>query len=101
MVSRLSRHDALTRLRDCLENGIVEPHPHFLRALRDDGLDFGDAMVVLKTGNIYNDPEFDVRFQRWRYRIEGKEPDGQWLAIVFTFRAIDNTLLITAYVKQH
>lgn len=60
MVSRLSRHDALRRLRDCLENGIVEPQPHFLRALRDDGLDFGDAMVVLKTGNIYKEPEFET-----------------------------------------
>jgi hypothetical protein len=100
MLPRLSRHDALARVRHCLEKGIVEPHPHFLRALKDDGLDFGDAIYVLRTGNIYDEPEFDVRFQQWRYLIQGKEPDGGLLAIVFTFRAIDNALLITAYVKQ-
>src|SRR5438477_1805936 len=100
MFPRLSRHDALAKLRNCLENGVVEPHPHFLRALKDDGLDLGDAMLVLKTGAIYAEPEFDVRFRQWRYRIEGKEPGGVWMAIIFTFRAMDETLLITAYVKK-
>lgn len=100
MVSRLSKHDASTRLRDCLKNGIVEPHPHFLRALKDDGLDLVDAIFVLKRGSIYDEPEFDVSFQQWRYRIEGKEPGGLWLAIIFAFKAVDEALLITAYVRR-
>lgn len=100
MLARLSKHDALAKMRNCLENGVVEPHSHFLRALRDDGLELGDAMLVLRTGGIYDEPEFDVRFRQWRYRIEGREPGQQWLAIVFTFRAVDEALIITAYVKK-
>src|SRR5437016_12367650 len=99
MTRRLSRQDAQALLRHCVENGIVEPHPHFLRALKDDGLGFVDVMPILKAGIVYDEPEFDVRFRQWRYKVEGSEPGGGWLAIVFTFRAAEETLLITAYLK--
>lgn len=100
---RLSRHDALIQLRSCLEDGIVEPHPHFLKALADDNLSLTDAWIVLRGGTIYDEPEFDVRFQQWRYKVEGKETGGKWLKIVFTFLQEDETtvtLLITAFVSQ-
>lgn len=100
MLSRLSRHDALARLRGCLENGLIDFSPHFAQALKDDGLDLGDARQVLKTGNIHDEPEFDVRRQQWRYRIEGKEPDGKWLAMIFTFVEVDEAVMITAYLKK-
>ncbi|PYP87542.1 MAG: hypothetical protein DMG65_17360 [Candidatus Angelobacter sp. Gp1-AA117] len=99
MNRRLSKQEAQKLLRYCAENGVVEPHPHFLSALRDDGLDLLDAMPVLKSGIVYDEPEFDVRFRQWRYKVEGKESGGRWLMIVFTFRADDETLLITAYLK--
>jgi hypothetical protein len=99
MNKRLSRQSAQTLLRHCLEHGIVAPHPHFLRALKDDGLTLIDVMPVLKSGIVYDEPEFDVRFQQWRYRVEGGEPSGRWVAIVFTFITSDEALLITGYLK--
>ena len=57
-------------------------------------------MPVLKSGVVYDEPEFDVRFQHWRYKVEGSELGGRWLAIVFTFIASEETLLITAFVKS-
>ena len=78
---------------------MVEPHPHFLRALKDDGLALVDVMPVLNQGIVYEEPEFDVRFQQWRYRVEGKELGGRWLAIAFTFRKAKEVLLITGYLK--
>lgn len=100
MIQRLSKQEAQSLLRRCMEKGIVEPHPHFLRALKDDGLDLIDAMPILKGGIVYDEPEFDIRYRHWRYKVEGRESQGQWLVIVFTFRASDETLLITAYLKN-
>ncbi len=56
-----------------------------------------DALSVLKTGTIYNPPEFHVGSQEWNYRIEGHEPDGKWLGIVFSFKAVDTVFLVTVF----
>lgn len=96
----LSRADAEKRLMFCLEHGTVEQHPHFKKALKDDGLDFVDAFRVLKSGHIHSQPELDNKFGQWRYTVEGSEPEGKWLKIVITFLAQDHTLLITAFVVK-
>jgi len=56
-----------------------------------------DAWAVLRTGRIYNPPEFHVGCQEWNYRIEGHEPGGKWLGIVFSFKAVDRTFLVTVF----
>lgn len=99
MTRRLSRQDAQALLRRCVEDGVVEPHPYFLRALKDDGIALIDVMPVLNQGIVYEAPEFDVRFQQWRYKVEGREAGGPWLVIVFTFRKAEEVLLITGYLK--
>jgi hypothetical protein len=76
MVPRLSKSDALKLLRKCLENGIVEYHPHFAQRCRTRGIDPVDAQYVLRKGVIYDEAELDVRFQEWRYKVEGKPPDA-------------------------
>jgi len=97
---RLSKQKVQQLLRRCLESGIVEPHPHFEEALKEDGLDLMDVMPVLKSGIIYDEPEFSVRFQHWRYKVEGREVGSKWVAIVFTPVTNNEVLLITAFVKQ-
>ena len=62
--------------------------------------DHNDVLMVMKRGGIYDEPEFHVRFQEWRYKVEGKETEGRWLKIVFSFIENDETLLITAFVVE-
>lgn len=54
-------------------------------------------MVVLKTGVIYTPPEVDIRTGEWKFRIEGYEPEGKWVGIVFSFKAINRAFLITIF----
>lgn len=82
-------------LRECLRSGIVEYHPHFERRCRERGVDPMDAQYVLRKGIIYDEPELDIRFQEWRYKLEGKPPDGERLKVVFTFIQTDEVLVIT------
>lgn len=93
---RFSKSDALKLLRQCLLTGIVEYHPHFERRCSERGIDPMDAQYVLRKGLIYDEPELDVRFQEWRYRVEAAPPDGERLKVVFTFIEIDEVLVITA-----
>lgn len=101
MIPRLSRSEALKLLRQCLETGIVEYHPHFAQRCRDRGIDPLDAQYVLRKGIIYDEAELDVRFQEWRYKVEGKPPDAEKkLKVVITFLERDEVLVITVMLDN-
>jgi hypothetical protein len=93
---RLSKSDATKRLRWCLENGIVEYHDHFGKRCRERGIDPQDAQRVLQKGTIYQEPELNVSFQEWRYRVEWTTPEGQAIALIIAFPEDNETLAITA-----
>lgn len=85
-VERLSRPDAIKLLRECVQKGNIIPGRHFRDELEKEGLNLQDAVRVLKTGNIFLEPESDTKTGDWKYRIEGTEVDGKWLAIVVCFK---------------
>ena len=100
MVDRLGKTDALKLLRQCLQTGIVEYHPHFEKRCRERGVDPLDAQYVLRRGIIYDEPELDIRFQEWRYKVEGKPPDREKLKVVIAFLERDEVLVITVMLDK-
>lgn len=89
--------EAVDLLRYCLSEGAVIPGKHFREELAAEGLAFEDAWLVLKHGNIFDPPEEDIKSGEWKYRVEGYEPGGKWIAVVFCFKAIDRAFLITVF----
>lgn len=73
----------------------MQYHPHFARRLLERRIDPMDAQHVLRQGMIFREPELDIRFQEWRYRVEGKSPDGERLAVIVAFLEIDEVLVLT------
>jgi hypothetical protein len=100
MFDRFSKTDALKLLRQCLQTGIVEYHPHFEMRCRERGIDPQDAQYVLRKGVIFDEPELDIRFQEWRYKVEGKPPDNDKLKIVIAFLERDEVLVITVMLDK-
>lgn len=96
-VRRLSRADAADMVRHCLSAGRVIPGKHFRDELANEGLDILDAHFVLRTGNIFAEPEPDIRSGDWKYRIEGTDLEGKPLAVVFCFRDDSTGFLITVF----
>ncbi len=85
-------------LLECLgEDGEVVPCKHFLEELDKENLTFPDALYVLQHGNITDPADQDIKTREWKYTIEGQEPDGKWIAIVFCFKAINRAFLITVF----
>ena len=93
----LSRAEAVDLVRHCLQEGFIQPSRHFREELAKEELTLLDAYHVLRTGNVFNEPELDVRRQEWNYRMEGAEPDGKRLAIVFCFKERNTGFLITVF----
>ena len=93
----LSRQEAVDRLRRCLEEGAVIPGAHFRQELAHEGLTIADAWQVLRSGRIYDPPEQDIKTGEWKYRVEGPEPGGKWMAVVFSFKTVNRAFLITIF----
>jgi Domain of unknown function (DUF4258) len=96
-VKCFTKSEAVTLIRHCLDEGRVIPGKHFRQELAAEDLNLLDAFHVLRTGNVFREPEFDVRYQEWNYRMEGTEPDGKKLAIVFCFKEDEAGFLITVF----
>jgi len=98
VVQCASSQEALDLLQYCLgEDGDVIPGRHFREELRNEGLDMEDAFAVLRTGMIYDPPEPDIKTGEWKWRVEGKCPDGQYIGIVFSFKTVERAFLITVF----
>ena len=100
IVQRLTQAEAVDLVRHCLESGSVIPGRHFREKLVKESLDFTDAMYVLAAGNVFDPPEQDIKTGEWKYRVEGRIPDGQWVAIVFKFQTEDSAFLITIFAIE-
>jgi Domain of unknown function (DUF4258) len=99
-LERLSRPEALKLLRECVRTGKIIPGKHFRDELANERLVLPDALRVLKTGNIFQEPESDPKTGEWKYRVEGSEVDGKWLSIVFCFKSEDTVFLITVFSEK-
>lgn len=98
IVARMTTAEAVDLIRHCLEEGTVIPGFHFRKALMDESFDYVEVEDrVLRCGTIYNPPEPDIKTGEWKYRIEGRMDDGQWVAVVFSFKATDTAFLITVF----
>jgi hypothetical protein len=75
----------------------VIPGKHFREELANEGLDILDAHNVLRTGNIFQEPEPDIRSGDWKYRMEGTDLEGKPLAVVFCFKDEVTGFLITVF----
>jgi hypothetical protein len=85
-------------LRECLgRSGAVRIGQHFREELRKEGLTVPDAWQVLRSGCIYNPPECDIKTGEWKYTIEGYAPERTRLAIVFSFKQVNEAYLITVF----
>lgn len=93
----LQRTEAELLVRHCLTDGQVIFGSHFREELAKERLEISDAKYVLKHGHIFREPEIDIKTGEWKYRIEGKTPDGERLGIVFSFKAIDACFVITVF----
>ena len=90
--------EALDLLHFCLAGGgEVIPGRHFRDELAKEDLAFEDAWIVLRTGHIYRPSEEDVKTGESKFCVEGYEPGGKWLAIVFCFKTITRAFLITIF----
>ena len=92
MIACKTTQEATDLIRFCVKRGAIAYGKHFREELT-----LTDAYHLLINGNVFMSPEEDLRTGEWKYRIEGREPDGKKLAIVFCFKENERGFLITIF----
>lgn len=99
-VQCIRQHEATDLVRHCLENGKITPGKHFRDKLVIEGMTFVEAWGVLRTGQIYDPAEQNMKTGEWVYRMQGYTPGGKWVVIALCFRSLDETFLITMFTVK-
>ena len=83
----------------CLATGSIRLTGHFRIELGNDGLVMGDVLTVCRSGAVLRAPEPDLRTGDWIYRIEGRTPDDDSIAVVFKFEG-ERAVFITVWKEK-
>lgn len=81
---KLTPTEAKTEVFLCIDKGFIYQTVHFKEELANEEVSFGDCTCVIEDGMIFDQAEWDDDHREWKYRLEGYEPDGKWLVIVFS-----------------
>jgi len=72
-----------------LDQGVVEPSYHCqTKSMPKRNVTMPQLLHALKTGKIIREPEWDDKYNNWKYRVEGVDTDG------------DNLIAVTVILEQ-
>ena len=78
-----------------IEEGRIRFSGHCLReSMPKRNATIIDVEHVLRTGEIVRDPEWDEKYQRWKYRVEGVDTEGDDLIAITIIIESDLRLFI-------
>ncbi|MGH8247416.1 MAG: DUF4258 domain-containing protein [Gammaproteobacteria bacterium] len=97
LVPRVTATEARDLLQHCLEQGEVIRGYHCRQKQAAEKITNEEIVAVLRQGQIYMPPEPDIKTGEWKYRIEGDAPTGRRLAVVFSFKSVEQAFLITVF----
>ena len=74
-------HEAISRLLSGGSDPISFPR-HALERSEERQFSRRDVRHVLMTGTIGSQPTWDDRFEQWKYRVQGRDLDGEELTLI-------------------
>src|SRR3990167_5171515 len=96
---KLSSSEAERKIHFILEQGRVEFSGHCIRdRMLERNVTTLDVVNVLEHGKILREPEWDDKYQSWKYRVEGVDLEGDELtAITVIFEDELSLLVVTVF----
>lgn len=79
----LSAIEAKAQILTILEDGEVKLSAHLRQErMSQRTLLINDIKAVLRNGDILRMPEWEEKYQNWKYRVEGKDVAGEDLNVI-------------------
>ena len=96
---RLSPREATRKIRLILEDGTIDYSGHcWCVRMPERNVSTLDVEHVLSEGQVIREPEWDVDYWNWKYRVEGTDIEGDELtAITVIFEQDFSVLVVTVF----
>jgi hypothetical protein len=76
-------HIAIAKIRSILPTGRLVITHHCREQMRERNVDDLDVRKVLEeTGAINSQPEWDDEHQKWKYKVDGHDIEGEELSLI-------------------
>lgn len=89
--------EALQLIREIVNFGDVQTTGHCRKRMVERGFDFQDLLSVLLNGEIKSPPEYDPKYDQYRYRVEGSSIDGDTAVAITVIVGIRSLLVVTIF----
>jgi hypothetical protein len=89
---KLDRNQAKKIAVEILSTGSISYTGHCRQELKNDKMDTGDVINVLRCGRIGREPEPAEKFGAWRYRVETHN-----MAVIIEIHSTSHVRVITAW----
>jgi Domain of unknown function (DUF4258) len=98
--NRLSPEQAQEQIRSIAKFGFITPTGHCLHeSMAERNYDIQDLELVLTSGFVKDEPEWDSDYANWKYKVEGKTTEGDEAVVVTVILSHNELLAITMMSK--
>jgi len=99
ITNELSPEEATREIRGIAKLGSVIPSDHILHDHPERNYDMQDVEQVLSKGKVREPPEYDRKYDNWKYKVEGHAIDGSVATVVVAILSHREILGITIMGK--
>ena len=92
---KLTPEKAVSIIREIVQYGDIIPTEHCQKRMNERHFDMQDIEVILKNGNVFEEPEFDEDYESWKYKVEGRSIEGDRGIVVTAIISHRELLCIT------
>jgi hypothetical protein len=79
---RLSPKEAGRKINEIARLGFISPTRHLKDRMRERGYDYRDLEEILSFGKVKKPPEYDKKYNQWKYKVEGNVIGGEKATVV-------------------
>jgi hypothetical protein len=71
---------------------------HSIEKMLERNVGMDDVLKVLRKGTVSADPEWDDKFENWKYRVTGQDCEGERLSLIIALQPSEARItLITTF----
>lgn len=97
--NELPPKEATREIRGIAKLGSIIPSHHILYDHPERNYDMQDVEQVLSKGNVKEPPEYDKKYETWKYKVKGHAVDGSVATVVVAILSHREILAITIMGK--
>ena len=96
---RLGPKEAQRKINGIGKLGYIIPTSHLSDRMEERGYDFQDLEQILSLGKVKDPPEYDEKYEHWKYKVQGNVIDGEKATVVVAILSHNEVLGITIMDK--